>query len=82
MSTSARIFACFVDWCAGAGLNASDYRITITPLSPEADARLQSKWRNDWEHLRYSGPAYPAPRDPKFNEGFIMAVPFKIDTRT
>ena len=82
MSSSARIFACFADWCAGAGLNASDYRITITPLSPAADARLQCKWREDWEHLRWSGPSNPGLRDTKFNEGFIMAVPFKVDSAT
>ncbi len=80
MSASARIFACFVDWCAGAGLNASEYRITITPLTPEADERLQLRWRREWEQLQQPNPSYPkAPHDPNFTEGFIMAVPFKIE---
>ena len=80
MPASARIFASFVDWCAGTGLDASDYRITITPLSPEADARFQLQWRADWEHLRWSGPGYCTPPDRSFSEGFIMAVPFKVES--
>lgn len=77
MSASARIFACFVDWCAGAGLNASNYRITITPLTPKADLALQMRWMTEWRNQTWHG--HPPPPDPTFNEGHIMAVPFKIE---
>ena len=61
-------------------MNASDYRITITPLSPEADARVQMQWRADWEQVYWSCPEYSTAPDSRFNEGHIMAVPFKVES--
>ena len=77
MTASARIFACFIDWCARGQLDPSKYRITITPLTPDAEAKLRDRWIGEWRGvLRNQSDSY-VPSD--FSEGHIMAVPFKIE---
>lgn len=76
MSRAAAIFAHFADFMAAGGLRSSDYRITITPLSPEADVKLQAYWRSEWEHVIIDGRLSSR----SFNKGTIMGVPFKIES--
>ncbi len=68
-----RIFSFFRDWAMAHDLDPAHYRITITPLTAGADARLKDYWSAEVMRLvdETEFGAY---------EGKVFEVPFRIES--
>lgn len=71
-----RIFSFFRDWALAHDLDPAKYRITITPLTVEAEARLKDYWIREVAGRTLSG---KAEGDHEFSEGTVFGVPFRIE---
>lgn len=72
-----RVFAYIRDYFESRALKASDYRITITPLTQDAEARLKTQWCTELDGLQMA--AKPAVA---FYDGYLSGMPFRIESTT
>ncbi len=68
-----RVFRCLFDWFTRYAMDPKQYRITITPLSVDAESRLMYRMARDMEPVTLDRKVLA-----EFRSGIIHGISFEI----